>query len=284
VPKESEMHMPKISAVINTRNEELNIKFCLESLKWCDEIIVVDMESDDYTVAIAREYTKKIFTHEKVLDFDIARVFAVAQATGDWVLLIDADELVTHSLAKRLISIAQENVADIVSIPFKTYMLGAWITHTGWWPEYHSRFFRRGSLKFTGDVHAFISELPGAKKLQLPALEENAIIHFAYHDCEHFVTKLNRYTTIEAMQMHAAGRQFSVFRMIVAGLRGFQVRYITNKGFMDGYRGFFLSLMMGFYRTLTYMKLWENFEFQNNPVSKTYQDLKEDIISQHRGE
>jgi len=275
--------MIKISAVINTRNEEHNIRFCIESLAWCDEIIVVDMESDDKTVEIARKYTNKIYSHKKVQAFDIAREFAVQKATGDWILLIDADELVPKGLADKLKNIAQQDHVDIVSMPFKTYMLGEWVRHTGWWPEYHSRFFRRGCLTFSGAVHAFITESPSARKMQLPATEVNAIAHFAYRDSEHFVAKLNRYTTIEAQQMMASGRHFSLVRMVVAGIRGFQVRYITQKGFLDGYRGFFLSVMMGFYRALTYIKLWEAWQFKDEAVTQAYEKLKEDIVSGHSG-
>jgi glycosyltransferase involved in cell wall biosynthesis len=273
---------PTISAVINTYNEEGNIASCLEAVRWCDEIIVVDMESDDRTVEIAGGYTDKIYSHKKVLAFDIARKFAVEKAGGEWILLVDADELVPRSLAETLQRIAQEDRADIVAFPFKTYMLGAWIRHTGWWPEYHPRFFRRGALTFSGTVHAYLSETPGARKLTLPATEEHAIVHFAYRDSEHFVTKLNRYTSIEGQQMMSAGKRFSLFRMLAAGFRGFQVRYLTQKGFLDGYRGFFLSVMMGFYRALAYIKLWEACEFQEEPVSRRYQKLKEDLLKEYR--
>ena len=271
----------RISAVINTRNEESNIEACLKTLLWCDEIVIVDMESEDETVPICRRYTDKIFSHEKMLAFDAARKFAVEKATGDWILMIDADELISRVLAGKLKAIALQNTIDIVTIPFKTYMLGAWIRHTGWWPEYHPRFFRRGCLIFSGAIHAYISEAPGVRKLYLPATEENAIAHFAYLDSEHFVTKLNRYTTIEANQMFANGRRFSLLRMIAAGFRGFQVRYLRDRGFLDGFRGFFLSVMMGFYRTLTYIKLWEASRFQDQSVAEVYRELKERIVGDH---
>jgi len=270
--------MLKISAVINTRNEELNIGYCLESLYWCDEIVIVDMESEDRTVEIAKRYTDNIFYHEKVLAFDIARKYAVEKATGDWILLVDADEMVPCSLAYTLKNIAIADSADIVSMPFKTYMMGEWIKHTGWWPEYHSRFFKRGSITFSGAVHAFIAESPTARKLQLPAEEVNAMVHFNYRGSDHFVEKLNRYTSIEALQMMQDGRRFSLFRMLAAGFRGFQVRYFTQMGFKDGYRGFFLSFMMGFYRALTYIKLWEAWVYRENPVDETYNRIRKNIL------
>lgn len=273
--------MPRISAVINTRNEEQNIRYCLEALQWCDEIIILDMESEDNTVNIAKAYTDKIFSHKKVMAFDLARKSAVGKATGDWILLVDADEMVPKILSQKLKRIAAENSTDIVYIPFKTYILGEWIKHTGWWPDYHSRFFKNGSIVFTDIVHSFLIESPDARKMYLPAKEENSIAHFAYRDSEHFVTKLNRYTTIEAHQMMEQGRKFSLFRMLAAGFRGFQVRYISQKGYKDGYRGFFLSIMMGFYRTLNYIKLWEYWQNKDLSVEHKYRTLKEEILKQY---
>jgi len=274
--------MLKISAVINTRNEELNIEYCLKSVAWCDEIIVVDMESEDRTVEIVKKYTDKVYHHKKVLAFDVARKFAVEKATGDWILLVDADEMVPLSLANTLRNIAIANSADIISMPFKTYMMGEWIKHTGWWPEYHSRFFKPGSMIFSGAVHAFTAESPGSRKIQLPAKETNAIVHFNYRGSDHFIEKLNRYTSIEALQMMEDGRRFSLFKMLAAGLRGFQVRYFTQMGFKDGYRGFFLSFMMGFYRALTYIKLWEAWVYKENPIDKTYVRIKKDILNGYK--
>jgi (heptosyl)LPS beta-1,4-glucosyltransferase len=273
--------MPKISAVINARNEEHNIRYCLETVKWCDEIIVVDMESEDKTVEIACEYTEKIYSHKKVLGFDVARKFAVEKASGDWILLIDADEMVPKILCERLRNIAANDGADIVYMPFKTYLLGEWIKHAGWWPDYHPRFFKRGLITFVETVHAYMKVSDTGKKIYLPPDEMNSIEHFAYRDSEHFITKLNRYTTIEAKNMFDAGRQFSLFRMLIAGFRGFLVRYISQKGYMDGYRGLFLSLMMGFYRTLNYIKLWEYWQYKELSVEDRYNSLKEQIVKEY---
>jgi len=272
--------MPKISAVINTRNEEQNIRYCLESVKWCDEIIVVDMESEDKTVEIAREYTDKIFSHKKIVAFDQARKFAVEKASGDWILLIDADEMVPKILSEKLKMIAEGNTTDIVYIPFKTYMMGEWIKHTGWWPEYHPRFFKRDSLIFSDALHAYASEAVSARKINLPKEEINAIVHFNYRDSAHFVSKLNRYTTIEAHQMQLNGRKFSLLRMVVAGFRGFQVRYFSRQGYRDGFRGFFLSMFMGFYRSLVYVKLWEIINYEVKPEDK-YRQIGNEILNEY---
>lgn len=248
--------MPRISAVINTRNEESNIRYCLETLKWCDEIIVVDMESEDRTVEIAREYTDKVFSHEIVLAFDIARKYAVEKATGEWILMIDADEMVPKALSNLLVEIVATDKTDVVFIPFKTYIMGEWIQHTMWWPEYHPRFFKRGAFTFVETIHDYMQISESARKIYLEVTEKNAIYHFNYRDSCHFVEKLNKYTDIEAKHLIERGEKFKV-RRLTWPLKEFWKRYVKHKGYKDGYRGFFLSIMMAFYRFLTLVKLWE---------------------------
>ena len=272
---------PIISAVINTLNEESNIDACLRALQWCDEIIVVDMESDDSTTTIVRQYTNKIFSFKRVGCVEPARSFAVSQATGDWILIVDADELIKYSLSEKLVKVASEDQYEVVYIPFKTYILGEWIRHTGWWPEYHPRFFKKGFLDFSDQIHSAFEIKHEARSFHLPPKAENAVEHFAYLDSEHFISKLNRYTSFEARNMFDQGKHFSLFRMLVAGFRGFQVRYISQKGYKDGYRGFFLSLMMGFYRILNYIKLWEFWQNKDESVENKYLKLKEKIIKEY---
>src|SRR5579883_1198418 len=116
---------PRISAVINTLNEEKNLPFALQSVcTWVDEIVVVDMHSTDRTLEIAREFGARIFLHEPMGFAEPARAFALARATGDWILLLDADEVVPFSLSRRLLSIAANNESDAVLIPWLNYVFG----------------------------------------------------------------------------------------------------------------------------------------------------------------
>jgi glycosyltransferase involved in cell wall biosynthesis len=211
-----------------------------------------------------------------------ARSFAVSQATGDWILVVDADELIQYSLADKLIKVSIEGNYDVVYIPFKTYISGEWIRHTGWWPEYHPRFFKKGSVDFSDQIHSAFEIKQDARTFHLPPNAENAVVHFAFRDSEHLVAKVNRYTTIEARQMLDNGKHFSLFRMLVAGFRGFQVRYLSQKGYKDGYRGFFLSIIMAFYRTLNYIKLWEYWQNNGEQVDIICNDLKENIIMEYK--
>jgi glycosyltransferase involved in cell wall biosynthesis len=273
--------VPTISAVINTLNEEANIKHCLNSLKWCDEVIVVDMQSDDATAEIAKGFTNKVFEFERVGYVEPARKFAAEKATSDWVLIVDADELVPPTLASILNDIATKDSADVVYIPFRTYMLGDWIKHTGWWPEYHPRFFKRGCIEFRNEIHSEFIMKKGARKFFLPAKVQNAMEHFAYLDSEHFVSKLNRYTSIEAAHLHADAATFSTFKMFRSGISEFVTRYFKLGGFKDGRRGLFLSLMMVMYRVLIQIKLWEKYENECETISDKYLRLKEELVSKY---
>jgi glycosyltransferase involved in cell wall biosynthesis len=272
-----------ISAVINTFNEEHNIRQCLECLKWCDEIIIVDMYSEDNTIGIAREYTDKIYYFNRSGYVEPARKYAVEQATGDWILLVDADELIPVALKELLIKTISDGNAEVVHIPRKNFIMGEWIKYTGWWPDYQARFFLKGKAVFTDTIHAGTRVPETAKEFHVPYRLAVGIEHFAYIDSEHFVSKLNRYTTIEAGQMFDQRKKFSLLRMFIAGIRGFQVRYVSEKGYRDGYRGFFLSLMMGFYGVLTYVKLWENWQNIDMPVAAKFNNLKEKIINDYPG-
>jgi glycosyltransferase involved in cell wall biosynthesis len=271
--------MPRISAVINTRNEEHNLRYCLETVKWCDEIIVVDMESEDQTVEIAREYTAKIFSYPKVEAFDIAKKFAVEQASGDWVLLVDADEMVPKKLSETLIAIAEKNEVDIVEVPFKHYIMGEWVRHTGWGHPPFPRFFRPGQITFTGTIHSYMHKAADARILQLKLQDENYIVHFNYIDSAHFVEKLNKYTSVEAKHLFDSGISFSYHSLLHALLREFYGRFFKAKGYRDGVRGFSLSLLMVFYRALSHIKLWENHQFKDDPVVARYERIKQNVLA-----
>jgi len=268
---------PRISAVIITRNEEQNIGACLSTVQWCDEIIVVDMESEDRTRELAGNYTDKIFSHKKVLAFDIARQYAVEKSTGEWILWIDADELLPVSLKETLLDVALHDKTDIVYMPRMNFIMGSWIRHTGWWPDYQTRFFKKGAITFIEKVHDFLNISETARKLHLPADEKNAIVHFNYRDSGHFIEKLNRYTDIEAQRLFDDNTRFSLLRMFASALRETAVRFLYFRGYKDGYRGFFLSIMSGFYRMLTHIKLWEKWQNKNKSIQEQYGDLKDKI-------
>ncbi|HET8655700.1 MAG TPA: glycosyltransferase family 2 protein [Longimicrobiaceae bacterium] len=246
--------------MINTLNEEENLPLALRSVvSWADEIVVVDMASDDRTVEIAREFGARVYPHERCDFVEPARAYAFAQATGDWVLVLDADEIVPAELAERLRAIARADAADAVRIPRLNYLLGVPLGYTAWGPKQdrHTRFFKRGTVRGNDRIHGRLRSSPDARVLDLPYQPGHAVHHFCYRDVTHFVAKLNRYTSVEALQAHDRGQRASAVRAVLHATKEFVSRYVKNGGYRDGWRGFYLSGLMAFYRFATYAKLQE---------------------------
>lgn len=280
------MAKPHISVIIHTLNEEKSIRNCLESVKWADEIVIIDMYSDDRTVDIAREYTDKIFFHERMGFADPARQFGLEKSSHEWVLVIDADELVPLKLKNRLISIMEEDSADIVSTPHNNYFFGHLMQTSGWGPlqDKHHRFFKKNFLIFPDKVHYTLIEDENARIFEIEDLEEG-IIHFNYIDFEHFVDKMNRYTTIEAKNLYEEGKDIK-FRFLIKQLfHEFKARYFNANGRKEGFRGFSLSLLMVMYKLLTYSKLKlmkeNNSKNPRENVLKKYQNIADEVISEY---
>jgi glycosyltransferase involved in cell wall biosynthesis len=248
----------KISVLINTLNEERNLPYALRSVRqWADEIIVVDMYSTDRTVEIAHEFGAKVFFHERVTEFEIARKLAIEKASNDWMFFLDADELVPLALARRLLQIAHGDAVDVVRVPRLNYLIGAAMQYSGWGPNQDKqyRLFRRGKLGVRANMHDHIEVFPGAKVHELSFPSDGAIIHFSYLDFEHFITKLNRYTNIHALQAAKAGEHPNIARALFKATRKFLAYYLLRKGYRDGWRGIYLALLMFFYEVSTFAKL-----------------------------
>jgi glycosyltransferase involved in cell wall biosynthesis len=249
-----------ISVVVNTLNEEKNIPYALRSVRsWADEIVVVDMHSQDRTVDIARQFGAKVYLHDGPGFQYAPREFAVAQASCEWTLVLDADELVPVKLSRELKRVAECGYADVVIVPRENYSLGSLIRYTGWGPEddAHARFFRRGYLVASSRVHHDFELVPGARVTRLAYQEGRAIIHFNYLDSEQFIEKLNRYTTLEAREAQARGERASRGFALLHAAKEFAWRYWKRRGYRDGWRGFYLSLFMAFYRLASCAKLTE---------------------------
>jgi len=273
---------PTISAVINTLNEESNIAFALRSIRpWVDEIVVVDMHSEDTTVDIAQEFGAKVFLHQRMGFADPARAYALEQATGDWVLILDADEVVPPALSRELTRIARDDAADVVEIPRLNHLLGAPMMHTRWGPrqDTHFRFFKRGCLNTTATVHNYLHPLPRARVLKLRYQPGLAIVHFNYLDSEQFVDRLNRYTKIEAEQAFARGERTTPVGAFIKAGGEFARRYVWAGGWRDGWRGFYLSLFMAFYRLVKAAKLREMSDFGDREIVRArYREQAEQAL------
>jgi glycosyltransferase involved in cell wall biosynthesis len=244
--------MEEISVVIITKNEERNIRECLESVKWADEIVVVDNDSTDHTLSICKEYGARIF-QEEWKGYSGQKNSAIAKAINEWVLNLDADERVSPELRREMQKGLEGNqTADGYRIPRKNFFLGRWIRHCGWYPDLNLRFFRKSRGRF-GEraVHERV-ELQG-KVLTLT----HPIIHETYRSLSDFLQRMDRYSTLAAQEMHQQGRKFRLIDVIFRPPFTFLQMYFLRAGFLEGYLGFVLSVLYSYYTFAKYIKLKE---------------------------
>jgi len=249
-----------ISVVINTLNEEKHLPLALRSVRpWVDEIVVIDMYSSDRTVGVAREFGARVHLHRGPGFNFPPREFAVNQGTSEWVLMLDADELVPVALSRDLRHAAEADEADVLLLPRANYMLGSIIRHAGCGPEQDAqvRFFRKGFVAGACVAHQDFKPVAGARVKRLPFRGDNAIAHFTYLDSQQFIERLNHYTGIEAQQALERGERITPMGALRKGARTFLRRYGKKQGFRDGWRGLYLSLFYAFYDVATAAKLQE---------------------------
>jgi glycosyltransferase involved in cell wall biosynthesis len=279
------MAVPRISAVINTLNEEQNLPYALRSLlPWIDEIVVVDMHSEDRTVEIAREFGARVYDHPRTGFVEPARAFAVARATGDWVIVLDADEMIPRALSDALVEIARDDRADVVRIPRLNYMLGAPMMYSRCGPTQDSpvRFFRPSFLTLTEEIHRGARPAKNSRVLHLPYKSGQAIVHFANIDFTDIIDRINRYTTVEAEQTPTPQKPPNVLRAMEQATKTFFRYYLTGKGYRDGWRGFCVSVANVLYSLLIYAKLAE--VYANGPreaVRSSYRMEAERLILEY---
>jgi (heptosyl)LPS beta-1,4-glucosyltransferase len=268
-----------VSAVIITLNEERNLPFCLRSLRpWVDEIVLVDMMSDDRTVEVARPFVDRILEHERIPDFDAARAVGVDAARNEWILSIDADELVTPELAGWIASfVAGEPPFEVARLPRVNIFLGRWIPSSNWWPGL-PRLFRRDALTISGELHRGLRPVRGARIKLLPKDPQLSLWHFSNLSLEALTEKTNRYTTIEARQSIARGRPVPrPHQLFGRALRGFWTEYVRRRGYRDGMPGLVYALNQLFYRYLSVAKRWDE---RHRPARlERYDRMRERILA-----
>lgn len=243
---------PRLSATIICRDEVEKIRGALESVRFCDEVVVVDSGSTDGTLAVCRELADVVVERDWP-GYVAQQNFALAQARGEWVLSIDADERVTPELAREIRSTLDGNPAvDGYRISRHVHYLGRWIDHGGWYPERRLRLLRRLKGRWAGvDPHydavveGTVGELRGD------------IVHYTYDDLEDHVRTLNRFSSILAREHEAAGRRFSWLALLLRPPLEFLKKYVLKRGFLDGPQGFLVASLSAVYVFLKLAKLWE---------------------------
>ena len=251
----------KISVVINTLNAEKYLRECLESVKDLDEIIICDMYSDDKTIEISKQYNTRVIFHEKTKIVEPARNFAIEQACGDWIFVLDADEVASVELVKFLRDFASsEHNFSAVSIPRKNWFFGKFVKGD-WWPDNQLRFFKKGHVYWPKQIHLF-PQVSGHTYIISQEREDLALIHYQCDSISDLVEKTNRYTDFE-MGKHS-GEKVTISQIVFRPIGVFLRMYFRQKGYKDGIHGFILAVIRGWlYRFLLLIKIWEYQNFKN---------------------
>ena len=244
---------PTVSAIVVCFNEERNIGDCLESLRWCDEIVVVDSFSTDGTLDICRRYTQRVIQRAWT-GYRAQKAFAHSQATQDWVLLVDADERVSSELRDEIRE-ALEQFGDRYcgfAVPRVVFFLERWWWRGGWYPDFAVRLFRRDRVTWGGsEPHDKVLVDGAVRHLRHP------LLHFSYRDIEDHLQRINCFTSISSGELSKEGKRWHWMDALARPAFRFFRYYVLKRGFLEGFAGFYVAVSAAVYVFLKYAKLWE---------------------------
>jgi len=253
--------MHPLSVVLITYNEEKNIARCLNSLKAvADEIIIVDSFSTDATEKICTEHAVK-FYQNKFIDFSTQRNFALSKVTQPYALFIDADEVLSDALIQEILTTKKNGFEkEVYTINRLTNFCGKWIKHGMWYPDILQRLIKVGVGNWEGQVHESIQFTQpfttGAFKGHL--------LHYSFASIESLVNKINKYTTMQAIDMHAKGKKAPFYKLYINPLWAFIHGYFFKLGLLDGWQGFLIHFSIAYQTLLKYTKLRQLYQQELN--------------------
>lgn len=257
------MTRPTLSVILITKNEAELVGQCLESVKWADEIIVVDSGSTDATVDICRRYTDKVVVNGWP-GFGPQKNRALALATGDWVLSIDADEQITPELATEIRATIANTRHQVFQLPRLSSFMGRYIRHGDWWPDEIARLFRREHARFSDDlVHERLLFQGPAGRLR------HLMLHQSTRSIEQLIGKINTYTTAGAQRVMERGKSAGLGKAIIHALWAFVRGYVFKRGFLDGKEGFIIAVSVAENSFYKYVKASYASRLQAQPETDT---------------
>ncbi len=241
-----------LSVILITKNESMNIKACLDSVHFADEIIVVDNGSTDGTIELARAAGANVIVTDDWPGFGPQKSRALAAANGQWILSIDADERITPELEKEILrTIHQADAADAYDISRRSWYCGRFIKHSGWTPDYVTRLFKRNMAHFTDHlVHERLIADGSNGKLK------SVMLHYSYRDFSQVLQKVDNYSTLNAKQSYAKGKRAGIGTALLHGFWAFFRTYFIRRGIFDGAHGIALAISNAETSYYRYLKLW----------------------------
>ena len=248
------MMREKVTAIIPTYNNEKIIRQCLESVKWADEILVVDSFSTDATLDICLEYGARIIQHDYI-NSALQKNWAIPQATHDWIFCLDSDESLEKGAKEEILSLINDpdNNYEAARLPRKNYAFGKWIKGCGFYPDYVVRLYKKKYRYSCREVHAHI--IVDEKKVKTLAKH---IIHDDLDSLHSLLVKFSRYMKYEYEELKKQNKKFTLKEVTLRPLYIFFWSYWYKRGFADGIRGFCISIYKAYYNFIMYMMLWED--------------------------
>lgn len=260
-----------LSVIVITKDEQDRIKACLESVKWADEIIVIDNGSEDLTLEIAKKYTNEIFVY-KGLDFASLRNKGIEKSSGDWVLYIDADERVLSNLKKEIEEHINSSNFSAVAISRRNIIFGKEVKYSPFWPDWVIRLLKRTDfVNWVGDIH----EYPKFKgKL---GYSRNPLLHLTHRDLDQIILKSLEWSKIEAkLRLDSGHPKMSGLRFLRILVTEIINQGIVRRGFFNGTIGVMDSMLQVFSMFMAYVRLWQL--QQSKTLKETYDNLDKKII------
>ena len=241
--------MEKLSVTIITKNEEKNIARCLESIKWADEIIVLDTHSTDRTVEICRQFTDQVFCVDWQ-GYGKQKNMCAERTRYDWVLNLDSDEEISPEGAEEIKRVLRDKpMYSLYNFPRKNFFAQRWVRYGGWYPDRISRLYNKTQISFTdSQVHEKLVPDKNAGSLC------NAILHYSFSGMEDYIERQNRYSTLYACEKSKNGFRANGSHLILRPILSFVKNYFIRQGFRDGFLGLFLAVSGSFYTFLKYAK------------------------------
>lgn len=246
-----------LSVVIIAWNEEKDLPRVVSSVKniATETIVVVDKATTDETLKIAKKLGCRTYLHPHTGYVEPIRNFAINKAKSDWILLLDADEEVSSSLAQHIKTLLKNSKVDYYRLPRKNIIFGKWIKSAHWWPDYVYRLFKKGSIVWSEKIHGI--PITAGIGGDIPSQEELSLIHHHYTSISEYVEHLNRYTDFQSQQVIDSGYTFSWQDLVSKPLSEFINQYFSRGGYKEGTHGLALSGLQAFSELTLYLKIWQ---------------------------